>query len=777
MHINLIAKYGGVCMEKENIIVNGKTFTKNIIKGINTLIKSNPKINRNQIAAKVCEWLNWKTTNGEKQMSSCNVALRKLNNKGIIKLPEPKRKAPILKVSLPESPIPEPIDMPESAEDIKKLNIYKLTSKDKVDMKIWNWLIQNEHPLGITRLVGRQMRYLIHSEHGYLGAIAFSASAWSLKARDSWIGWDDIARQKGLHLIANMSRFLIRNTVHCKNLASMVLSICTKQLQKDWEIRYGEKLALLETFVDSSVYKGTCYKAANWIKVGKTVGRGRFEKYHRHDKPSKDIYVLPLSSNFRQELGGKEEKIKEREVIEDNWIAEEFSNLQIGDKRLEERAKKIIASRWNNPSAAFPQSFSDKYQLKSAYSFFSNNNGQINTENVLKTHYNNTLERMSSEKVVLAVSDTSILNYDSISASTIGLGPIGSNQGHTSQGLFLHSTLAFNEEGVALGLLGAESWARKDKKKNKKKKHESIPIEEKESFKWIKSYNRANEAACKLKGTLVVNVCDREGDIYDLFELALSPKTKSHLLVRAVHNRRVEHPQYYLLPFMLTVKPLGTLKIEVPRKKGKKKRIAQVEVRSSKVILKPPQRTDGKKHSELSLWCIYISEIGKEDKDKVEWMLLTTVRTENFKEAIKRVSWYCRRWGIEEFHYILKSGCNIEKRQLKTAKALITALSFDMVIAWRILMLLKLTRYVPNIPCTVAFDEYEWKVLFEVYKKKKLKKPPTIREMVREVAKLGGYLGRKGDGEPGVKTLWRGLIRLTDMAKIYRIMIDRDRYP
>ncbi len=488
------------------MLLSGRVFTKTIIKGINNLIKNKPEMSRNQIASEVCEWLNWRNPKGDKQISSCNVALRKLDSKGIIQLAEPKRKAPPIRVPITKTPVPAPANIPETVEDIKGLYLHNITSKDSYNIRIWNSLIVNEHPLSIKRLVGRQMRYLIGSEHGWLGAIGFSAAAWCLRARDSWIGWDDITRQERLHLIANLSRFLIRNTVNCKNLASKVLSLCIKQLQKDWEIRYGEKFVLLETFVNPKLYNGTCFQAANWKRIGQTVGRGRQDRYNRKEETCKDIYVLPLCANFRQLLGGREEIIKPRKLVGgENWAVEEFSNLQLEDKRLEQRAKEIVINRWNNPSASFPQNFRDFHQLKSAYLFFSNDKEQMSMENMLKTHHYNTLLRMASENVVLAISDTTSFNYNSICKTTKGLGPIGSDKGPSAQGFHLHSTLALNERGIPLGLLGTECWAREEEKKEQKKSHQCIPIEEKESYKWIKSYNIVFCLPKVLRGGFMMN--------------------------------------------------------------------------------------------------------------------------------------------------------------------------------------------------------------------------------------------------------------------------------
>jgi len=707
-------------MNNKNITSGGKIFSSELLDRISRLSNEKPVINRSEVAYRVCEWLDWKNPFGEAQLVSCVAALKRLEEQGHLKLPIATRIGADFSLRLSEEPVAAATSVPLRVDEVEGLYLCKVTHKDEAHMRIWNSLISEEHPLGLSRFFGRQMRYLIGSSHGWLGGLSFSAAALKLKARELWISWTEKERQENLQKIANMSRFLIRPGIRCENLASKVLGLSVRQVQGDWQERYGEELVLIETFVNPDNYKGICYKAANWEHIGTTAGRGRQDKDRTKEKEVKEIFVLPLCKNFRQILcNGRETIIQARKVEEEgvDWVSREFKDLSLGDERLNQRAEKIAESKWQNPNGSYPQIFKNDHQLKGAYRFFSNDNKEMTIENLLEPHRKSTVERMASEKVVLAVSDTTFLNYNKLSGSTTGLGRIGKNQTGDKYGLISHGTIALNENGTPLGIINIQCVARPEKEIGKKDKR-FLVIEEKESYKWIKSYRAVNKAALELKDTIVVNVCDREGDIYDLFEERNKSTSKAELLVRALHDRKTDDSEEgrLLWDCMESKESSGVINVNVPRQKGKPGRRAKCELRFSKVKFKPPWKKDKRKHNPISVWCVFLKEENRaKGEEGIEWMLLTTLETISFKQALKRVSWYCTRWVIEEWHKVIKSGCKVEKRQLETAKALKIAFAFDLVIAWRILLMTKLGREVPDIPCTVLFNEIEWKVLYEVH--------------------------------------------------------------
>jgi hypothetical protein len=263
----------------------------------------------------------------------------------------------------------------------------------------------------------------------------------------------------------------------------------------------------------------------------------------------------------------------------------------------------------------------------------------------------------------------------------------------------------------------------------------------------------------------VVSVGDREADVYELFALALSDPAHPKLLVRAERDRRVKDGSECLWEYMESQPVAGQRLLHIAKRKGKAARDTVLDIRFAQVELRAPKRK--RSLGALRVWAVYVTEVNPpSEKDAVEWMLLTTLEVNHFERALEKVDWYKKRWGIEEYHRTLKSGCRIEDRQLGDRTVWQKCLAIDLVVAWRIEHIKKLARETPRAPCTVAFEEHEWQALL-AYKRPDQplpSTPPCVREITRLTAELGGFLGRKGDGEPGSTTLGRGLQRLHDIA-------------
>jgi hypothetical protein len=338
--------------------------------------------------------------------------------------------------------------------------------------------------------------------------------------------------------------------------------------------------------------------------------------------------------------------------------------------------------------------------------------------------------------------------------------------------------MAFDLEGTPLGLLDVQCWARDPKDFGKKKLRHELPINEKESYKWLHSYQKVAEAQKKCPQTTFVSVADREADIYELFKLALEESKGPKLVVRAVQNRCLTNEQGHIWDRMEKEPVAGIQQIHVPRRRSRAARVAELEVRFARLTLKAPQRKQ--ELGELGVWAVSAREQRPlEAIEPIEWMLLTTCEVDSFEQAIEVLAWYTRRWGIEVYHRTLKSGCKIEERQLGAADRIEACLAIDMVVAWRIFHLTKLGREIPDVPCTVFFEEAEWKALVAYITQNPVPPahPPTLREATRMVAGLGGFLGRKCDGEPGTKSLWLGLQRLDDMTFMYKVLVPHPSYP
>jgi hypothetical protein len=433
------------------------------------------------------------------------------------------------------------------------------------------------------------------------------------------------------------------------------------------------------------------------------------------------------------------------------WIQTEWDKADVGDLRLTKRMKSIIASFCASPSASIPEAAGDWAKTKATYRFL--NNEKVTPEAILKPHHKATSARIQGRKVVLAVQDTTYLNYTH-HPSTEGLGSIG--DAVTLTGMLVHTTLAFTPEGIPLGLIDQQTWVRALEEFGKRDSRRERPFEKKESEKWRTSLKATEAVGKDIPGCCLVSVGDREADIYDLF----AAQPSCHLLVRAAWNRRVDHAERYLWQHMEAQPSVGSLDIEVPRAKGRPARQAHTEVRYASVSIRPPRWRYGLPSVPLSV--VYVHEASLE-KDALSWMLLTTLRVDSIEDALLVVHYYAMRFSIEIFHKILKSGCKIEARQLKTSEGLKASLALYSVVAWRIMFLTMLGRGASELSCTVLFEDHEWKALTCAVNKTRIppRAPPSLREAVFLIGKLGGFLGRRRDGYPGVQTLWRGLQKLS----------------
>jgi hypothetical protein len=328
--------------------------------------------------------------------------------------------------------------------------------------------------------------------------------------------------------------------------------------------------------------------------------------------------------------------------------------------------------------------------------------------------------------------------------------------------------MAFTPTGLPLGLIDLQSWARDDENFGKRHRRKELPIEEKESFKWIESFRQARALQERCPSTRLISVGDRESDVYELFLEAKRPGAPE-LVIRAERDRALTQEEGLLWEKMDQEPVQACYTLEVTAGKNRTARLAHLEVRFAPVTLKPPQRLKGQ--PPVQLWAVYALESGTQpnEKERLEWMLLTTLEVKSVTDALRVIDYYKQRWGIERFHKVLKSGCRIEDRQLGDARSLEACLAIDAMVAWRIYFACQLAREVPEAPCTIFFEEAEWKALTAFRKgcPQPASQPPTLKEMVDYVAELGGYLGRKGDGPPGTQTLWRGFQRLDDITEAW----------
>jgi hypothetical protein len=448
------------------------------------------------------------------------------------------------------------------------------------------------------------------------------------------------------------------------------------------------------------------------------------------------------------------------------WASHEFAHAPLPDPRLVKRLISISTDFAQQPTAPIPQACGSWDKTKAAYRFFDNE--AVEPEAILAGHVQATLPRLAEHPLVLCAQDTTALNF-STHPQTQGLGPISNNRDKTI-GLFLHSTLALTPHGQPLGIVHTRTWARRRFGRSSAERNRT-PRQRKESQKWMDSFAACQALAAQCPQSVLVNVADREGDLYDLFAAALAPShsPRVEVLVRAQHNRQVAHPQKYLWDYLAAQRVRAQLTVRVPRKDGRPGRLARLSIRFARVTLRPPCLKEDQ--APLTLWAVEAREVRPpKGAQAICWRLLTTLPVKTARAAVEKVRWYAQRWQIEIIHKVLKSGCKVEQRQLETAARLQRVIVVDLIVAWRVLALCKAGRETPEGLASDWLSSAEWRALW-CYMNETTRCPrraPTLRQAVRWIAQLGGFLGRRSDGEPGPIVLWRGLQQLRAITAAWK---------
>jgi len=428
-----------------------------------------------------------------------------------------------------------------------------------------------------------------------------------------------------------------------------------------------------------------------------------------------------------------------------SWAAEEFKSIDLGDKRLDKRAILLAERLAEKPTASIPGACGGWAETQAAYRFFAQD--ELDWRDILAPHWQCAEARMSEHHVVLCLQDSAELDFNGQAIQ--GLGPLNYE---AQRGMFLHATDAVTLAREPLGVLDAWMWARELKDESGERGGL------RESIRWTEGYERVAELATDLPDTRLVYVADREADIMELMARARDLGQPADWLIRSRHNRALPEGGK-LWATVTAAAPLGEVCFTLPARHGQKAREVRQQVWAKRVEL-----SDGKR-GRVSATCIVAREVDAPAGVKpLEWRLLTNREAVTLEAAAERIDWYRARWEIERFFDILKNACRVEALQLSTMERLERALALFMVVAWRIARLVRLGRTCPDLDAELLFDPDEWKAAFILNKKPVPKTPPRLNEVVRLVAKLGGFLARKGDGEPGAKTLWQGLQRVMDFA-------------
>ena len=431
-------------------------------------------------------------------------------------------------------------------------------------------------------------------------------------------------------------------------------------------------------------------------------------------------------------------------MMTDNWAEMEFRNLDLGDERLNKRAVILINALTKAPKLSIPQACQGWAKTQATYRFYANEN--VTWEKLLVAHTEQVEQRIiaSKESIVLCLQDTTELDFNGQEIE--GLGRLSYD---AQKGMYLHPTFCITPDRIPLGISDAWMWSRG---KSKKEDQEKSTI--KESDRWIEGYERVAEMAERCPETRLIYIADREGDILSLMQKSKALNTPADWLVRAKHNRKLS-ADGKLWDSVDKQEVMGGISFIKPRKKGEKSRQIQQEIK----VLRCTFPVKGKEGIDVTL--VQAKEINP-PKGKVPliWRLLSNRIVENAAQACELIDWYRCRWEIEMFFDILKIGCKVEKLQLSSKERIEKALIMAMIVAWRVMYLMRLGRVCPDLPAELVFDALEWKSSYGLLNKEIPKKVPTLNAVLRNIATLGGFLGRKSDGDPGTKSIWLGFQRI-----------------
>ena len=477
------------------------------------------------------------------------------------------------------------------------------------------------------------------------------------------------------------------------------------------------------------------------------------------------------------------------------WENQEMKDLNIGDERLNKREAHIIGRLFESIGSTFTQCFKGRAELVAAYRFL--DNSRATPEKILSSHCKNTKFRIVNGHypVVLCPNDTSSIDFTG-RPGTEGLGILETSFTH---GVLIHPTLAITPDQVCLGCVDVVMWTR-DANANRKSLPSEVrnnqSIEEKESFRWIESFRAVNDLAKEIPETQFVNIGDRESDILEYIIDAVQARKSEHgayAIARVNHDRRVAiekgskgktqenkakksnfneiktelefEEELKLKKKMLKAPVMGEVTFTMPGRNSKRGRQVTQKIRAAKVRLNGKKVGDRIYPSvEINVVCS-IEENPPLGEKPICWMFFTTLPIDTFEQVHLVIKYYLSRWQIEVFFHVFKTGCKIEEKELKTADRIKNMLALFLIVAWRVMYIMTVSRQRPEISCTEIFEEAEWKSTYKVLNKNSPipKKPLSLGEFVMLIAKLGGYLPRK-NSPPGVMVIWRGLKRMYDFG-------------
>jgi hypothetical protein len=472
------------------------------------------------------------------------------------------------------------------------------------------------------------------------------------------------------------------------------------------------------------------------------------------------------------------------------WVIEEMKNADLQDRRLNKRLAMVLEMLSQRPGKSIPTACDGGHaETTGAYRLFDNSKASF--EDILVSHIDATLERISQQDQVIVAQDTTEIDLTRPGQQVKGAGLL---DGNARYGEFLHPLMGFTPDGTPLGTMYAELWTRDDESSDTSdRKH--IPIEEKESVRWLDTQRYAQEVAREIPQTHFISVADSEADIFEVIEVTHESPENFDWVIRACQNRGLLHSekpekhsdenhclasllrervQQEPVRFVQSISVRGReSKVSCEtrgRRQPQQSRESEVEVRATTVTLRAPWRHD-RQLKATTLNAVLVSELNPPKGDTpVEWILLTSLPIESEEEVLSIIRYYCARWMIEVYFRTLKSNCRIETLRFEDLERFERCLAVYMIVAWRTLYTVRLGREYPDLDCEAIFEPDEWRSVYRVVKNEDPPStPPRLQEMIRMIAQLGGYIDRPRADEPGPQTVGLGMQRMYDITRCWRL--------
>lgn len=729
-----------------------------------------PDASRPELAEFVCEAFGFFDARGKPRLASCSQALRRLDLAGRIRLPPPGTKSR----TAPEPdrtrlPVRAPEGIPARVALVSGLTVTLVSNASQ--RECWRSLMAAEHPLGDAGHAGIQLRYLVYSEHGVLGAFGFSPSALDVDARDRYIGWDTEARVQRLHRMSRLRRLLIRVSDSCADLASEALLICLRRLPGDSLMRYGFHPLVVESYTDADSQDEAALEAAGFRRVGETRARGRFGPAGRKNG-LKAVWLFSLDPDWQQLLTlppspPPVNPLDPGEGLGDaSWAHNEFGGAQLGDVRLVRRLVRSASLQAARPGESFPSLVQGKLsELRGHYRLLDQPDvSPVTPAAILWSHVERTLTRMQGQSTVLCLQGGTDFDFAN-RRQCVGLGRTPrSRDPNGAPGLHMHSTLTLSEDGLPLGLLGVEYGPPagdapiegREADRAPEPPHERLLVQP-----WIRGLQDCARAAQRLVDVQVVAVLDRQGSVLRLLRAWSGLAGWIGLLLRVRQDGSLDGESLFAAVRSSSVR--AELTIDVPwqaaSRAGRPARAARravSELRWTEVELPCSSKGEGWENRCLRLLHVREKE-DPADGPRLEWFLLSSETVQCAKDALKILNWYGQRQRISDWHKVLVSGCRASKVLHRRRRRMERAITIKAVIAWRLMLLALLGMETPDLSAQAVFDDAELEVLRDFARHSGLPEPAAFADAMPAMAALGTWRCRKDPSTAGGRLLWEAL--------------------